>query len=212
MSSKEEFHSKNSQPIASSRVINATPERIKWWFTKAEEELRPKECRPELIFNMDEIMLDSTPKRVKVMVPKDKRPLQIRTSESDGFHITLVLGIAADGGHLKPSLILPLKTFPLSCIELVHKFNWAGQAAGWMAAEIFKSWGIQVFIPTYKPDVKNSTAQTSELSFSSILSSHTAAPRLWRHSETRISMFSPFYPMAPISDSPWTAASIAPSR
>jgi hypothetical protein len=143
----EDFQVKPSQQISTQRVINSSVERIEDWFKKADEIVSPSKRRPELTFNMDETMLDSTARKIRVIVPKDSVPVRVDSNESEGMHITLVFCIAADGEHMKPSIILPLKQFPLSLAELAHKFHWAGQSAGWMTAEIFKNWAIQGFIP-----------------------------------------------------------------
>ena len=145
--SLEDFRVKPSQPISTQRVINSSVERIEDWFKKADELVSPSKRRPELIFNMDETMLDSTARKIRVIVPKDSVPIRVDSNESEGMHITLVFCVAADGEHMKPSLVLPLKQFPFSLAELAHKFHWAGQSAGWMTAEIFKNWAINAFIP-----------------------------------------------------------------
>lgn len=109
--------------------------------------MKPHEVRPGLLFNMDETMLDSTPRKIRVIVPKDSMPLRLNSNESEGLHITLVFCIAADGDHMKASLILPLKHFPLSLTPFANKFFWAGQSAGWMTTNIFQNWVLNAFIP-----------------------------------------------------------------
>ena len=91
-------------------------------------------------------MVDASRRSVKVIVPRDSIPLKINNNESEGFHITLVLCVAADGGSMKPSIILPMKQFPLELEEIVKKFHWAGQSNGWMTESIFKSWVTEAFI------------------------------------------------------------------
>ncbi len=143
----DELTKKKSQNIPVQRVINATPERIRERFEKATAAVQPSMCRPELIFNMDETMLDATPNDIQVIVPKDSKPLRIVSNENLGFHITLVFCISADGEHMKPSVILPLKEFPISCLEIASRFYWSGQSSGWMTAEIFKNWATKALIP-----------------------------------------------------------------
>jgi hypothetical protein len=128
-------------------VVNSTYERIEEWYNAATAIVDPDKREPGLMFNMDETMLDSTPRKIRVIVPKDSTPLRINSNESEGLHITLVFCVAADGEHLKPALILPLKEFPLSCADIADRFHWAGQSAGWMTAEIFKNWVMKAFIP-----------------------------------------------------------------
>lgn len=92
-------------------------------------------------------MLDSSPRKVRVIVPREATPNRLSSNESEGLHITLVFCIAADGEHMTPSLILPLQQFPLSLQPFAHQFHWAGQSAGWMTAEMFQNWVLNAFIP-----------------------------------------------------------------
>lgn len=137
----------NSQPISIQKAVNATPERIEQWFEAATSQVRPTEVRPELLFNMDETMLSSTPKKIRVLVPRDSEGVQLTSNDSEGLHITVVFCVSADGGHLKPTLILPMKEFPLGLAPSATHFNWSGQSAEWMTAEIFREWVVKAFIP-----------------------------------------------------------------
>lgn len=143
----EGFMVKNSQPIEASRVVNSSKEHVSSWFKSAEALLNPSTCRPEFMFNMDETMVDASKRSTKVIVPRESLPLKLDCRENEGFHITLVLCVAADGTAMKPSIILPLKQFPLELEEIVGKFYWAGQSNGWINGAIFKSWVIDAFIP-----------------------------------------------------------------
>ena len=145
--SLNEFKVVNSQPISTKRIENSSFERIEEWFKKATAKVRPLEIHPALFWNMDETMLDSTARKVKVLSPRNSKPLRIKSNESEGQHITLIFCVAADGGHLTPSIILPLKEFPPNLLAFSQKFFWAGQSSGWMTSEIFKHWAINSFIP-----------------------------------------------------------------
>jgi hypothetical protein len=101
--------------------VNSTREHISEWFKKAELEVSPQNINPALFFNMDETMLDTSPKKIRVIFPREGSPKRINNNESEVIHITLVMCIAADGEHLKSSVILPMKEFPLSCIDLKSK-------------------------------------------------------------------------------------------
>lgn len=96
---------------------------------------------------MDETMLDSTPQKIRVLVPNGYKPLRIKSNISDGLHITLVFCVAADGDYVTPAVIFPLKCFPADCVKYARKFHWAGQVSGWITADIFRDWVIKVFIP-----------------------------------------------------------------
>ena len=97
---------------------------------------------------MDETMLTFTASsRVKVFTPKDI-PYPVVTKQPEiEWHITLVVCVAADGSHAPTTTILPLKTFPAGCEDIVGDFCWAGQSAGWMTTDIFESWVETVFVP-----------------------------------------------------------------
>lgn len=96
---------------------------------------------------MDETMAEIASKSVKVIVPRDMKNPASRTPDARGMHITVILCIAADGTHVTPTLILPLKHFPEDCIALAHRYHWSGQEEGWITEQIFRDWVIKVFIP-----------------------------------------------------------------
>jgi hypothetical protein len=101
-----------------------------------------------MVFNMDEVMVEANESnRARVFVPRDWKKAMRCGRLPLGMHITLILGVSADGGHLKPTAILPLKTFPKDCWSLVDTFNWAGQSEGWINRQIFEDWVEFVFIP-----------------------------------------------------------------
>jgi len=143
----EGFKLKNCQSIDAVRVENTSVKHIRDWFKAAEETLKPQTVRKELTFNMDETMVDDSKNGVKVIVPSNALPLRIDQHDSDGFHITLVFCVGADGKSMKCSLILPLAEFPLNLEAFADKFHWAGQSSGWITEEIFYSWVTEAFIP-----------------------------------------------------------------
>lgn len=101
-----------------------------------------------MVFNMDETMLEvSKSHRVKVVVPRDMPYPKKRAEAAVDCHITLVLCVSADGTHLDPTVILPLKTFPKDCIDMAGAYNWAGQKEGWITEHLFEQWVRLVFIP-----------------------------------------------------------------
>ena len=67
----KEFKATNAQPIPAKKVVHSTVDHITKWFEKATEIVNPFKVRPSLTFNMDETMLDSTPKQLKVIVPSE---------------------------------------------------------------------------------------------------------------------------------------------
>jgi len=129
--------------VEACKVANLLP-----WFSKVEREVGPKIFHVKMIFNFDETMLEiDTKLRMKVVVPKElKYPKKVQKAGIDS-HITMGLCISADGGHVKPLVILPLSTFPKDCLDIADGYFWAGQNSGWMTEEIFQQWVEIVFVP-----------------------------------------------------------------
>src|SRR3546814_20232635 len=92
-------------------------------------------------------MLESTPRRLKVIVPREDSAVRISPNENEQLHVTLAFCVAADGGHTQPSIVLSLKESPLSLEPFADNFFWSGQSTGWMTAKIFTDWVGKVFIP-----------------------------------------------------------------
>ena len=131
-------------PLEAERVNGATHENIEEWFTRIGKEINPSSFRKELIFNMDETMIDFNSKKVRVVSPKERALIRMSAGEHT-MHITCVLCIAADGSHVTTTLILPKKEFPDDLEHEASEFHWAGQDAGWMTQEIFGDWITKVF-------------------------------------------------------------------
>jgi len=134
--------------LSPSREVDKTASReeIDKYFATLKK-LRDEHKYPEKsIYNFDETMLDFSAKKSKVVVPSSARYGVINVKEI-GFHITLGLCIAADGGWVSPLLILPLKNFPSELSEHAGKYCWSGQESGWITKEIFELYIDKVFIP-----------------------------------------------------------------
>jgi hypothetical protein len=113
---------------------------------KLEELMEEHQFPPELIFNMDETMVDASGHRVKVITrAKGKRPTT--ANEKKFEHITFGLCISAAGGFVRPLCILPLKTLPPLCAKVRQFFNISGQENGFISNEIWHEWVEKVFIP-----------------------------------------------------------------
>lgn len=101
---------------------------------------------PELIFNFDETMLDSSGHKVKVLIrAHDPRPFT--ENETKMEHITLGLCISAAGTYVKPLCILPLKHLPHLHRAVEAFYSFAGQGNGFICNEIWHAWVETVFIP-----------------------------------------------------------------
>ena len=134
--------------VSYERAAALTQETIEEWFTRIGAEADPASVPSSLTFNMDETQVSASALRVKIIVPRDQKSgMRAVENKQEDTHITLVLCISADGGHVRSTVILPLKEFPTNCDALKDDFCWSGQDKGWITADIFRSWVIQVFIP-----------------------------------------------------------------
>jgi len=98
---------------------------------------------------MDETYIATSASKCKVVVYTGDavRRHGVRHVPNYGEHVTLVTYIKADGGHLKPGLILPLKTLPPAAVDRLSFFDFAGSEKGWMNRKIFSLWVKNVAIP-----------------------------------------------------------------
>ena len=101
-----------------------------------------------LTFNVDETMLEFSPsKNLRVITPKSIEKPALVVQNALTMHITMVMAICADGTHLQPLCILPLKIFPSELESVAGSFSWAGQSAGWITSKIFCDWVVKIFLP-----------------------------------------------------------------
>lgn len=114
--------------------------------TKLERLLLKYEFLPELIFNMDETMLDTTGHKVKV-VSRAGTSQPYTAEEAKLKHISLVLCISASGGYVRPLAILPQKTVPPLDPSIVSFYALTGQPNGFIDNGIWHSWVKNIFIP-----------------------------------------------------------------
>lgn len=101
---------------------------------------------PELIFNMDETMLEVGENRTCVITkPSSPRPSVDKAAKAE--HISLVLCVSACGGYARPLCIFPLKTLP-ELNERTNQFYYiSGQPNGFITKEIFFGWMTTIIIP-----------------------------------------------------------------
>lgn len=116
------------------------------WMDKLKEILDTHQFPPELIFNMDETMLEVGGKRVKVITRKDAaRPYTEKPPKAE--HISLVLTVSAAGAYMRPLCIFPLKTLPPLDPQTQAFYYISGQENGFITKEIFFGWMVTIFIP-----------------------------------------------------------------
>ena len=100
---------------------------------------------PDFIWNFDEtqIALGKDDRKV-VYIEGDKLPVVPLDEITE--HITLLLGVSASGGHMKPLMILPLLTLPMLPEEVSSKYYITGHKSGWITTKIFTNFFIDQFV------------------------------------------------------------------
>lgn len=101
---------------------------------------------PELLYNMDETMLQVGSGKAKVITNKDAPHPQIPVP-STSEHISLVLYVTASGAVVCPLIILPLHTLPHLDPNTEQFFYISRQNNRWITKELFLGWVIAAFIP-----------------------------------------------------------------
>jgi DDE superfamily endonuclease len=101
---------------------------------------------PSLIFNFDETMLYPGKRKMKVLVRAGSAKPVEKIMQKDK-HVTFGLCITANGSYVKPLVIFPLKTLPNLPYLALDFFAITGQENGWINAEIYQQWLINIFIP-----------------------------------------------------------------
>src|SRR5271170_2427738 len=114
--------------------------------SKLEKLLFEYEFIPELIFNMDETMLDTTGYKVKV-ISRAGTGQPYTAEEAKLKHISLVLCISASGRYVRPLAILPQKTVPPLDPSVISFYGLTGQPNGFIDNEIWYNWVKNIFIP-----------------------------------------------------------------
>lgn len=116
------------------------------WMNILEMLIQNHHYSPGLIFNFDETFLETTPNKLKIILPSSyKKPAVPIPPKSK--HMTIGVCIAADGGKPTPVLVLPRKTIPSLPQQALEFYCITGQSSGWITGEIFHSWVKEVFIP-----------------------------------------------------------------
>ena len=87
---------------------------------------------PELIFNMDETMMDASGHRVRV-ITRAKSPRLFTENEVKMEHITVDLCISTTEGYVRPLCILPLKTLPPLELQVTGFFSISSQKNGFIS-------------------------------------------------------------------------------
>lgn len=119
---------------------------ISAWMDKLKGCLDEYKIPPELIYNMDETMLEVGNGKAKVITNKTS-PRPHISAPAKGEHITLALCVTAAGGVVRPLCILPLKELPRLDPKTEQFFFISGQDNGSITKKIFEGWAIAALIP-----------------------------------------------------------------
>lgn len=119
---------------------------INKWMAEYVEIYEKYKFPPQLIFNMDETMLDSSGYKVKVLVRSGARRPFVE-NEAKFQHITMILCISASGNYVRPCVIFPLVHEPYLLDSVRSFFHISGQQNGFIINEIWHEWVQKTFIP-----------------------------------------------------------------
>jgi hypothetical protein len=101
--------------------------------------------KPDFIYNIDETMINLSPRRKQVVVFND----QPKPSVFDGGkleHISLLFCVTASGRYMKPLAILPRLTHGEYSKGLESAYYITGNDSGWMTGDILKNWIENQFV------------------------------------------------------------------
>lgn len=99
---------RKSRALENDRRDACSHEHIEKWFATMKTEVDPQLFDPELTFNVDETILDWGADRSMVVVHHSTRRASTKLGQPHNEHITVVLCVSASGGHVTPTVILPL--------------------------------------------------------------------------------------------------------
>lgn len=116
------------------------------WLGEVKEIMDTHHFPPQLIFNMDETMLDSSGHKVAVLV-RSSSPQPFTENEAKLEHITLILCISAAGMYIRPCAIFPLQHEPYLFDNVKSFFYISGQKNGFIINDIWHEWVQNAFIP-----------------------------------------------------------------
>jgi len=119
------------------RSLQATASAIRTWFTEVYDKIDLTQYEKTFIGNMDETMLSSKSKLLCVVRGASRYALNQEDENSE--HITLIATVTANGDHMPPFVIFPLKTSPdlLDQLVLDHQITISGQETGWIDKDKF---------------------------------------------------------------------------
>ena len=92
-------------------------------------------------------MLKTIKQKAKVITRRDDPQPFTPFPDQEPEHITVLNCISADGDHLKPLIIFPLKTMPPLQPQVREAFLISGQSSGWMTSAAFQTYIEQFFVP-----------------------------------------------------------------
>lgn len=139
--------SRSPRKVETSRVNACTIENLSPHFERLRSLYQRHKYSPDLIYNVDESMVEGSTGNYRVIVHSDDIVPTTEIPDQIRLHITIVTCVSAAGFAMPNLLILPRKEFPASLQSFAREFVWAGTEGGWMTQTIFEEWIEKVFIP-----------------------------------------------------------------
>lgn len=144
-----------SLKLAPARVIeedrskNSTKEEIDRYVNNLASLFAQHEYDPSMVANFDETFLMWGCNRWKVVTRATNKADMVKEMQINE-HVTLCATIFGDGSTIPALVILPLVYLPNEINPKDWpKFDWTGQANGWITKDIFESYCLEVLIPHF---------------------------------------------------------------
>lgn len=130
--------------LSKDRILTCTM--VESWMIDLEKIMKEEHFPPQLLFNMDETMVDPSLPHLKV-ITSPYSPQPVVPVETKSEHISFVMCITASGQYIRPLCILPLKTLPPLQTEVQNFFYISGQNSGFISSKIYAEWITTLLIP-----------------------------------------------------------------
>jgi len=144
--SRNNFLLRTPRKLEVQRIEGGRFDILDHWYERLGKKIEEKKYLPALMANMDETMLSCKDRRIKVIIPVERKT-GIHRLEKESEHITLIMTLFGDATMGKTGVILPLQHLPFPLEDLASSYAWGGTSSGWITRDIFSGWVQNVFIP-----------------------------------------------------------------